>query len=86
MRIIAGFLLAVLGAVMTIKAEWMYQNFGSIGIFERFQALQTSGGSRLFYKLFGIFFTIVGILMITNLHTKILVWMLRPLFGRIFGF
>ena len=84
MRIIAGFLLAALGAVMTIKAEWMYQSFGSIGTFEKFQLLQTSGGSRFFYKLLGIIFAIIGILMVANMHTKVIIWMLRPIFGQWF--
>ena len=53
------------GAVMVVKAEWFYQNFGTITWAE--ENLGTSGGSRLFYKLFGIILAIISVLGLTGL-------------------
>ena len=44
--------LTVAGFMMIWKAEWILQNFGRIDWAE--EKLGTSGGTRLFWKLFGL--------------------------------
>lgn len=78
-RILVGFLFAALGFVLVWKTEWFQNNFGSIAWAE--EKFGSSGGSRLFYKLIGILFIIVGFLAITNLHEQAFV----SLFGGLFG-
>ncbi len=82
MRILVGFIFVIVGALITIKSEWMLASFGRIATFEKF--IKTEGGSRLFYKLFGILGIFFGFMMITNLHKAFLLWLLTPLFGRLF--
>lgn len=79
LRIIIGFILAAAGFVIVWKTEWFNQNFGSIGWAE--EKMGSFGGSRLFYKLIGILFIIIGFLVITNLHEQAFV----SLFGGLFG-
>ncbi len=69
-RIILGLVIVVIGALVTIKSEWIYQNFGSIPSADKY--LGTEGGSRLAYKLIGILISIIGFLMITGLHRAVL--------------
>jgi hypothetical protein len=78
-RIILGLIIAVVGALVTIKAEWMYENFGQIPSAEKY--LGTEGGTRLAYKLIGILVTIVGFLIMTNLITSVLTWVAVSFFG-----
>lgn len=78
-RIIVGLIIAAVGAVITIKAEWIYQNFGSIPSADKY--LGTEGGSRLAYKLIGIFISIIGFLIMTNMLGAIIM----GTFGRIFS-
>jgi len=78
-RIIIGLIIVVVGAIITIKAEAVYQAFGSIPSADKY--LGTEGGSRLAYKLIGIFACIIGFLIMTNLMGKILV----AIFGRMFS-
>ncbi|MAF36411.1 hypothetical protein CL622_04825 [archaeon] len=65
LRILLGLAITVVGALITIKAEWFYQNFGPIPWAER--KLGTEGGSRLMYKLIGIGGAIIGFMVMTNL-------------------
>jgi len=69
-RIILGLFIVVAGALVTIKAEWLFQNFGQIPTAEKY--LGTEGGSRLAYKLIGILASIVGFLIMTNLIEAVL--------------
>jgi len=69
-RIILGLIIAAVGAVVTIKAEWFYENFGAIPSADKY--LGTEGGSRLAYKLIGILISIVGFLIMTNLIQLVL--------------
>ena len=64
-QIILGIIIAAIGALVTIKSEWFYQNFGSIPSADKY--LGTEGGSRLAYKLIGIIIAIIGFLIMTNL-------------------
>lgn len=70
MRILLALALMVSGFFITWKSEWLYQNFGTIPFFDKY--LGNSGGGRLGYKLFGILFSFVGILVLTNLHARLL--------------
>ncbi len=79
MRILAGIVLLVIGMVFVIQTENIYKFFGPVGFAEKF--LQTSGGSRLFYKLFGLLFIFVGLMLIFNLHQGIMMWIAKNLFG-----
>ncbi|MBN1779406.1 MAG: hypothetical protein JW816_04300 [Candidatus Buchananbacteria bacterium] len=69
-RIIFGLIIAAVGAIVTIKAEWFYNNFGAIPSAEKY--LGTEGGSRLAYKLIGIVVAIIGFLIMTNLIQSVL--------------
>lgn len=53
MNYLVGLIVIVVGALLVIKANWFLANFGSIDWAERH--LGAEGGTRLFYKLIGIF-------------------------------
>ncbi|MAF13791.1 MAG: hypothetical protein CMI53_02785 [Parcubacteria group bacterium] len=78
-RIIFGIIIAAVGAVITIKAEWIYQNFGGIPSADKY--LGTEGGSRLAYKLIGIAVVIIGFLIMTNMMETILLGIFSSIFG-----
>lgn len=71
-RILIGLLMAAVGAVITLKANWLYENAGPIPWAE--DHLGAEGGSRLMYKLIGIGFTVVGFLVMTNMARSIVIW------------
>lgn len=75
MRIIVGLLGAAIGALIVIKSEWFYRNFGSIRWAE--EHLGAEGGSRLFYQLLGIAIILLSFLYLTG--------MIEGLFLGIFG-
>ena len=77
MRIAAGILLVALGAVLVIKAEWFYQNFGEIGWAQAH--LGSEGGSRLAYKLIGLALIIIGFLVMTGMIGGIVLAIFRPI-------
>ncbi|KKW01220.1 MAG: hypothetical protein UY34_C0016G0001 [Parcubacteria group bacterium GW2011_GWA2_48_9] len=68
-KIILGLFLVAAGATITIKSEWLYQNFGGFADAERYLG---AGGARLAYKLIGIVMSIVGFLIMTNLIEGVL--------------
>jgi hypothetical protein len=78
MYFLFGILAVVAGALLVIKSEWFYENFGSIAWAE--EHLGSSGGSRLMYKLVGIVFIFIGFLLITGQFTGFL----GATLGRIF--
>jgi hypothetical protein len=78
MSIIFGLLGVVLGALMTIKSEWVYQNFGSSDWAEQHLG---SGGSHTFYKLCGIAIVIISLLIMTGLMGGIILGIFGSLFG-----
>jgi hypothetical protein len=69
-RIILGLIVAVVGAIVTIKSEWIFKNFGPIPSAEKY--LGTEGGSRLAYQLIGIAISIVGFLIMSGLIGAVL--------------
>lgn len=77
MNIILGLILLVVGAIIVIKSEGMLSAFGRIGFFEKHLGFE--GGSRLGYKLIGMFISFIGILIMTNLIGGFLGWALSPL-------
>jgi len=79
-KFIIGFLIAVVGAITVIKSEWMLQNFGAIDWAESHFA--SSGGSRFGYKLVGMIFILVGLMVMFNLHESIIWMIFGPLFNR----
>jgi len=77
MHIILGIIVIAVGAVITIKSEWMLANFGRIQFFE--EHLGVEGGSRLGWQLLGILIIFIGIMIFANLIGGFLNWMLSPL-------
>jgi len=78
-RIILGTVLIVVGYILVWQANWFLTNFGAIPSAEKF--MRTEGGSRLFYKLIGIIFILVGSMHMTGLLEPFMVWVVTRLFG-----
>ncbi len=78
MRIIIGFLIFAFGAFMTIKAEGFYRTIGPVAWAEKYLGLE--GGSRLFYKLFGILMSFIGLLIMAGLIQGFILAIARPIF------
>ncbi len=78
MRIILGFIGVVVGALVTIKSESIYQMFGSVDWAERFLG---GGGSHTFYKLLGILVVLISFLVMTGLIENVLL----AIFGSLLG-
>ncbi len=76
-HIILGIILTAVGAILIIKTEWFINNFGRMSWFE--EKLGYEGGSRLGYKLVGIVFLFVGIIVMTGSGTAFLQWLTKPL-------
>jgi len=61
LRFFGGMLITFIGGSIVFKTEWILQNFGSIQWAD--EHLGFEGGSRLFYKLIGVFVCFMGILV-----------------------
>lgn len=72
MRILLGLFVIAAGTLITLKSEWLFQNFGSISFFDKY--FHASGGGRFGYKIIGVLATIIGILILTNIHRNLLMW------------
>lgn len=79
LRIIGGLIIAAVGFLFAWKTDGVLRTFGAVSWAE--QHLGSDGGSRLFYKLLGILFIVIGFLMMTGLLGGILIGVLGPLFG-----
>ena len=77
MHIVIGIIIIAIGAFIVIKSEKVYNTFGSIAFFDRY--LGAEGGGRLGYKLIGMLFIIIGILVSTNMIGGFISWILSPL-------
>jgi len=77
LHIILGLIGLVAGALITIYSEKMLSAFGRIPIFEKYLGFE--GGSRLGYKLIGIFIFFIALLVLFNLHEQFLLWVLSPI-------
>lgn len=76
-HIFLGLLVIGAGIFPVIQTEWFMNNFGRIAWFE--DKLGTEGGSRLGYKLVGILFLFIGIIILTGSGTDFAGWILSPL-------
>jgi hypothetical protein len=76
MNILLGIIIAVVGALITIKSEAMLNMFGSVAFFEKY--LGTEGGTRLGYKLLGILVFFIGVFVTFNLFNELMLWILSP--------
>ena len=77
MRIIIGLFVFAVGIFMVIKTKSILHAFGRIEFFERY--LGSEGGSRLGYKIIGLIAIFIGFLMMTNMISDFLGWILSPL-------
>ena len=77
MHILIGFIILAVGALMVIKSEALLNAFGRIEFFDHY--LGTEGGSRLGYKLIGLFAIFIGILIMTNMISGFMEWVLSPI-------
>lgn len=77
MNILIGFIILAAGALMVIKAEAFLRAFGRIDFFDHY--LGTEGGSRLGYKLIGLFAIFISILIMTNMIGGFMEWVLSPI-------
>jgi multisubunit Na+/H+ antiporter MnhB subunit len=76
--VIIGLIMTIIGVILLAKTEWFVTNFGRIAWFE--EKLGSSGGSRLGYKLVGIVFVFLGVIVMTGSGTAFITWVLNPLF------
>lgn len=76
-RIILGLATVFFGSLFVVKTESFLNNFGRIGFFENH--LATSGGSRLGYKLIGVFLIVMGFMITTGLISGFINWLISPL-------
>lgn len=77
-RILIGIFIVIVGILITMRANWIYENFGGVSWAE--EHFGTEGGSRLFYKLLGILIAFLGFLIISGLWYDLL-----KSFASIFG-
>ena len=77
MSIFWGLLIIGAGVFLVIKTEWFMDNFGRIDWFE--EKLGADGGSRLGYKLVGIVFLVIGIIVLTGSGGDFGRWITSPL-------
>lgn len=70
MHILLGLLIIAAGTLLTWKAEWLFQNFGSIAFFDKY--FHSAGGGRFGYKISGVIAVFIGILVLTNIHRGVL--------------
>ncbi len=66
-QIIIGVLILAVGVFFVIKTEIILDFFGSVDWAERHL-----GGTRLFYKLLGILFIVLGLIVATNMWNSLL--------------
>lgn len=78
-RILGGILVVLAGSGIVIYTEAIFETFGAMDWAERWVPLY--GGSRMGYKLIGIFFIIIGFMMITGMLGDVLL----SLFGGMFA-
>lgn len=69
-RILLGLFIIGAGIITTLKGDWLYENFGTIGFFDEY--FRNTGGGRFGYKIMGVLATLVGVLVLTNIHAQIL--------------
>jgi hypothetical protein len=78
MHIIYGIIIIAIGITMVYKSESLLSFFGRVSTFEHY--LGAEGGSRLGYKLLGLFVAFIGVLIMTDLIDGFMRTLLSPLF------
>lgn len=78
-RILVGLAVVGLGVIMVYKTQWILSLVGRIPFAEK---MFGGGGTRTFYKLFGVVIIMVGFLFVTNLFDVIIGGFLTRLFTR----
>ncbi len=76
-HIILGIIITAGGVFMTMKTDWLVNNFGRITWFE--EKLGAEGGTRLGYKLIGLLAIFIGIVVMTGSGPEFINWLLGPL-------
>jgi hypothetical protein len=76
LRILIGLALTALGASMVIRTRWYLDFLGGI---EWAEAKLGGGGSNLMYKVIGLVFCFIGIIVTTNLWN----WFLQATLGSV---
>lgn len=76
-RIILGVVFIAIGVFLNVKTESMLQSFGRMAWFE--MKLGVEGGSRLGYRLIGIIFIFLGVLIAFGMIDGFIMWILSPL-------
>ncbi|MBD3359409.1 MAG: hypothetical protein GF365_01730 [Candidatus Buchananbacteria bacterium] len=71
---IFGTILVIIGILMIIKTDWFLRAIGRIAWAEK-----VIGSTRSFFKLLGLVFIFVGLIMIFNLFGGIVYWALGPI-------
>jgi len=79
MNIIIGLIGMLVGALITIYSEKIFNAFGRIPFFEKY--LGTEGGSRLGYKIIGILIFFIFLLVLTGSYKEFVFWILGPIIG-----
>ncbi len=64
MKYLAGIIIIAIGFVIIWKSDWLMNNMGRIEWAE--QHLGSDGGTRLFYKLVGVFLIILSFLLMSG--------------------
>jgi len=77
MHIFLGIIIMAVGFLIVWKSESVLRFFGRVAFFEKY--LGTEGGSRLGYKLIGILFIFIGLLIMTGMIGGFLGWVLWPI-------
>ena len=70
LKIIIGLLVVVCGFMMSLKSMWFLRQFGRIRWAE--DKFPFEGGTRFFYKIFGIVIVFIGLFIISGIWTDIL--------------
>ncbi len=78
-RILIGLLISGIGVMMLYKTEWILSTVGTVEWAEKNLG---GGGSRLFWKLFGLVMCIIGFAVMTNLWTEFAQGSISFLFGK----
>ncbi len=68
MRIILSIIFAAIGVVISVKSNWIVNNFGTVPWAEKHL-----GSSTLFWKLFGLLVTIIAIFTMVGITDTILI-------------
>ncbi len=82
-QFIIGIIVGGIGFILVWKADWFLKNFGSVPFAEKY--LSTEGGSRLFYKLFGMLIMVGGMMHAVGILAPTIQWLVDQTFGQYFG-